>query len=206
MFVLHPTKEVGTEAPKNIQNDNLYKSESGYFEYLYEGTDLKKMVFITNKETGWKIAGTMYSSEVDQEASPILDNTLLVLCLAYIIGGVIVYMIKVESMTAAVGLSSCQIQQIQFLYDCKNDTLALSRLEHSFAGESRGADVDEQPCELVYLDPASTDVRTDEEIHLHIEGICSQKVYRIITKQQKKRHFPTRERLAFFSCNHSIMA
>ncbi len=92
-FVLHPTKEVGTEAPKNTQNDNLYKSESGYFEYLHEGTDLKKMVFITNKETGWKIAGTMYSSEVDQEASPILDNTLLVLCLAFIIGGVIVYLI-----------------------------------------------------------------------------------------------------------------
>ena len=92
-FVFHPTKEIGTTAPKNIQNDNLYKGESGYFEYLHEGKDLKKMVYATNKETGWKIAGTMYSSEVDEEASSILYNTLLVLCIAFVLGGGLVYVI-----------------------------------------------------------------------------------------------------------------
>lgn len=92
-FVLHPTKEAGSDAPKNIQNDNLYKSEHGYFEYLHEGKDLKKMAFVTNRETGWKIAGTMYSSEVDVEASAILDKTLLVLISSLVIGGVVVAVI-----------------------------------------------------------------------------------------------------------------
>lgn len=33
------------------------------------------MTFVTNPLTGWKIAGTMYESEVAEEAAPILNRT-----------------------------------------------------------------------------------------------------------------------------------
>ncbi|MDO7906947.1 methyl-accepting chemotaxis protein [Paenibacillus sp. JX-17] len=89
-FVSHPTKEAGTKAPDNVQNNNLYKSDSGYFDYLYENKDMKKMAFTTNKLTHWKIAGTMYQDEVTQQAAPILRITLIVLIASMIIGGLLV--------------------------------------------------------------------------------------------------------------------
>lgn len=95
-FILHPTREVGTEAPKNVQNDNLYKSESGYFEYLHDGVDPKKMFFTTNPETGWKLAGTMYSEEVDQEASEIQTRTMIILVGVIAVGAVIIYLMIIS--------------------------------------------------------------------------------------------------------------
>lgn len=92
-FVYHPTNEVGSAAPQNVQNDNLYKSDGGYFTYLHNGQDKKKMVFLTNKETGWKLAGTMYQNEVTSEASPIVRGSIIVLVVSAIIGAVIVTLI-----------------------------------------------------------------------------------------------------------------
>ncbi|GAA4719560.1 methyl-accepting chemotaxis protein [Brevibacillus fulvus] len=89
-MVVHPTVKPGDLAPKNVQNDNLFKSESGYFEYLFNGTDWKKMFFTTNQETGWKLAGTMYSNEVEQQAAPILRSTLIVLIISFLLGAVLV--------------------------------------------------------------------------------------------------------------------
>nr|WP_106784410.1 methyl-accepting chemotaxis protein [Lysinibacillus timonensis] len=94
-FVYHPSKELGTQAPENEQNMNLYKSDSGTFSYLYEGKDQKDMFFATNELTGWKLAGTMYSNEVDHYAMPVLINTIIVIIVSIIvISIVIVFVIR----------------------------------------------------------------------------------------------------------------
>lgn len=87
--VYHPTYEIGKEVPKIDVNERLYESESGNFSYTFEG-DPKKMVFYTNRESGWKIAGTMFEREVTEEAAPILNKTLLVLIISVILGGALV--------------------------------------------------------------------------------------------------------------------
>ncbi|RTQ90164.1 methyl-accepting chemotaxis protein [Lysinibacillus telephonicus] len=89
-FVYHPEKEIGTEAPDNEQNNNLYKTDSGTFSYLHEGKDQKEMFFTTNALTGWKLAGTMYSNEIDKAAMPILINTLIVIIASIIVGSILI--------------------------------------------------------------------------------------------------------------------
>ncbi|PKG22409.1 methyl-accepting chemotaxis protein [Niallia nealsonii] len=94
-FVYHPKKELGSTAPASVQNDNLYKKESGTFEYLYNGQDKKKMFFTTNDLTGWKLAGTLYSNEVNKEAFPILQKTAIVIIISMVISAIfVVFIIK----------------------------------------------------------------------------------------------------------------
>ncbi|CAM3936803.1 methyl-accepting chemotaxis protein [Cohnella lubricantis] len=94
-YVYHPTNEIGSAAPDNEEIQNLFKSESDYFTYQLNGST-KKMVFSTNSETGWKIAGTMYQSEVDSEAAPIIRITLIVLGIALVIGLILVTFITLS--------------------------------------------------------------------------------------------------------------
>jgi methyl-accepting chemotaxis protein len=94
--VVHPTIQAGTDAPKNVQSDNLYKSDSGNFDYNEK--ELNKITFVTNAETGWKIAGTMYDREIANEAAPIWKNTGTVLIISIILGGILVYLIIISIM------------------------------------------------------------------------------------------------------------
>ncbi|KMY51542.1 methyl-accepting chemotaxis protein [Peribacillus loiseleuriae] len=90
-YIAHPTKESGSETKESFF-DTMYKSETGTFEYQFDG-QAKKMAFTTNKVTGWKLGGTILASEVDDSASPIFKSTLTVLIIAIIIGAVVVYFI-----------------------------------------------------------------------------------------------------------------
>lgn len=101
-FVYHPEKELGSEAPATIQNENLYKKESGTFEYLYNNQDEKKMFFTTNNLTGWKLAGTLYANEVEEEAFPILQKTAVVILLSIVISTILVTFI-IRSITKPMG-------------------------------------------------------------------------------------------------------
>lgn len=92
-FIYHPDLEEGIEAPKTEQYDQLYTRDSGSFSYLDEGKDQKEMFFTTNKLTGWILAGTMYSSEVDDEAYPILLNTLLIIIASIVVGSILIILI-----------------------------------------------------------------------------------------------------------------
>lgn len=89
-FISHPTNEAGSEAEEDFY-DKLYDSDSGTFDYKYEGE--KKLAFATNDITGWKIAGTMYQSEVNEAVKPILHSTLAILFIALILGGVTILFI-----------------------------------------------------------------------------------------------------------------
>ncbi|WP_047153853.1 methyl-accepting chemotaxis protein [Aneurinibacillus tyrosinisolvens] len=89
--VVHPTTKP-TEQLKSDAITKMFQSDSGQFDYVNENK-AKKMVFSTNKITGWKIAGTMFSDEVKKEAAPIFYKMILVLFIALIVGVIAVYFI-----------------------------------------------------------------------------------------------------------------
>ena len=80
-------------ANEEFYND-LYKKEQGTFTYSLDNQD-KMMSFITNDLTGWKIAGNLYRAELTKAASPILQKTLLIIFISFLIGaGFIIFMIR----------------------------------------------------------------------------------------------------------------
>ncbi|GAX90274.1 methyl-accepting chemotaxis protein [Effusibacillus lacus] len=95
-YVIHPTAKPGTEANGEWM-DKVYGQDSGSFSYLLDGQS-KEMVFVTNKLTGWKISGTMYTDEISNEARPIFYRTLLVIAIAVMAGAALMYFI-VRSIT-----------------------------------------------------------------------------------------------------------
>ena len=92
-FIYHPEKKAGSVAPDNVQNNNLYKNETGSFQYQYNDKEKKEMVYTTNELTGWKLAGTFYSSEFTNSAAPILNTTIIVIIISIILGAVLIYFI-----------------------------------------------------------------------------------------------------------------
>ncbi|KJD45878.1 methyl-accepting chemotaxis protein [Paenibacillus terrae] len=87
-YIVHPTKAPGTKIA-DIESP-MYESDAGEYEYRYEGQS-KYMNYATNKLTGWKIGGTLYLSEVDEAAQPILISTLLTVVGCLVVGIIIVY-------------------------------------------------------------------------------------------------------------------
>ncbi|MFD1851443.1 methyl-accepting chemotaxis protein [Oceanobacillus bengalensis] len=90
-YIYHPSIEAGSEATEDFYNE-IYDAETGQFDYSYDG-GTKKLAFSTSEATGWKIAGTMYQSEVKQSVTPILNTTLIVIVIAIILGTAIVLFI-----------------------------------------------------------------------------------------------------------------
>ncbi|MFD2629215.1 methyl-accepting chemotaxis protein [Oceanobacillus kapialis] len=87
-YITHPSNEPGAEATESFMKD-LHVSNEGKFDYKFDG-DKKKLAFTTNDTTGWKIAGTMYQSEVEDAVKPIFHTTLIVIAIALAIGIVVV--------------------------------------------------------------------------------------------------------------------
>ncbi|MCG6199574.1 cache domain-containing protein, partial [Anoxybacillus sp. LAT_38] len=71
-FIVHPEQKAGTEAEKADYIDRLYTTEAGTFEYVNQDGLSKKMAYVTNGLTGWKLAGTYYVSEADADAARVL--------------------------------------------------------------------------------------------------------------------------------------
>ncbi|MFD1452172.1 MULTISPECIES: methyl-accepting chemotaxis protein [Oceanobacillus] len=90
-YISHPDMEAGTEASEAFF-DKLYESETGQFNYSFEG-DQKQLAFDTSEITGWKIAGTMFDSEIAENVSPILNTTVFVIIIALILGTVLIVFI-----------------------------------------------------------------------------------------------------------------
>ncbi|MBU7592769.1 methyl-accepting chemotaxis protein [Metabacillus halosaccharovorans] len=90
-FIVHPNNPTGEQAKEDFYN-NLYSKESGSFHYVLKNED-KELHFETNKLTGWKVAGTFYSEEVNFSTQPILITTLIVIGISIILGGMAVVII-----------------------------------------------------------------------------------------------------------------
>lgn len=95
-YLVHPTYKLGSQA-KGSWVQPLLEKDSGRIAYKLNGVD-KEMDFTTNKLTGFKIAGTMYMSEVNQDSNPILITTFLIVGIFILIGVIISYLI-VNSIT-----------------------------------------------------------------------------------------------------------
>jgi methyl-accepting chemotaxis protein len=90
-MIYHPTVEAGTLAEED-HYQLMYKDNKGEFDYQLDSQD-KKMSFTTNELTGWKIGGTMYTSEIKDSASPIFNKTLITVVIALIVGTVVTFFI-----------------------------------------------------------------------------------------------------------------
>lgn len=90
-FIVHPDETFGEEATDALY-DQLYTSESGTFDYTFDGEN-KFMAFSTNETTGWKIAGTMYTSEITEATRPILIKTAATILLSLLAGAALVWAI-----------------------------------------------------------------------------------------------------------------
>ncbi|MBA4533270.1 methyl-accepting chemotaxis protein [Brevibacillus halotolerans] len=84
-YLVHPTIKSGTDF-KEKWEDELFAKKSGQIK-LDESNEF--IAFETNKVTGWKIAGNMFSSEIQEAAQPIFTQTLVVIAVALLAGTIL---------------------------------------------------------------------------------------------------------------------
>lgn len=102
-FLVAPGVTVGDTVDSLIAGP-MFKSGSGQMEYVNERDGKsKKMVFVTNPLTGWKIGGTWYIDEVKEEAAPIFRTTLIVL-IAAMAAGLAAILFIIRSITSPLRL------------------------------------------------------------------------------------------------------
>lgn len=88
--VIHPTIKTTDDA--GDWSKPMLASVGGQYAYLFQGKN-KELYFETNKETGWKICGTIYTSEITDAASTIFNVTLSFIILFGILATVLAYFI-----------------------------------------------------------------------------------------------------------------
>lgn len=86
-----PGKKAGSKSSTGI-TERMYKQKSGTFSYVKSGVD-KKMVYTTDPLTGWKIAGTMNTKEINDAVKPIMYETYLVVLIFLVLGAILSYFI-----------------------------------------------------------------------------------------------------------------
>lgn len=87
--IVHPAHKAG-HVSKETWLDEVYAKSSGQVDYELNGSP-KIMDFVTNEETGWKIAGTINVQEFKDAAQPIFQTTVIVIVIGLLIGFVVVY-------------------------------------------------------------------------------------------------------------------
>ncbi|MFK3939912.1 methyl-accepting chemotaxis protein [Alkalihalobacillus sp. NPDC078783] len=83
-FISHPTNDLGTVAQEDFFA-SMYQSEEGSFAYTYDSEE-KYMSFLTNEQTGWKLAGTFFMDEIDDAVNPIWRSTITVIVITLVLG------------------------------------------------------------------------------------------------------------------------
>ncbi|MCG7379285.1 methyl-accepting chemotaxis protein [Paenibacillus sp. ACRSA] len=79
-YVVSPVVEAGTQDTSDTLNE-MFEKQEGQFDYVYNDQP-KMMIFSTNEATGWKIAGTMFKSEVTEASKDIRMATFIVILAA----------------------------------------------------------------------------------------------------------------------------
>ncbi|AHL72639.1 methyl-accepting chemotaxis protein [Bacillus altitudinis] len=95
-IVAHPEEKSGSAVTENISSI-LYSGKEGTSTYENKG-EQKRLVFVTNDLTGWKIAGTMFVSETEEAAQPVWNSAIILLISSFILGGIAIFFI-VRSIT-----------------------------------------------------------------------------------------------------------
>ncbi|OLP64095.1 Methyl-accepting chemotaxis protein McpB [Bacillus pumilus] len=86
-----PTQKSGNKVDKSLA-DIIYQKKEGKGDYTFEGID-KKVAYVTNELTGWKIGGTMLVSEVEDAAKPVFNTAIIVFSVTLIVAGTLVFFI-----------------------------------------------------------------------------------------------------------------
>lgn len=86
-----PTQKSGSQVNENLATI-IYKNKEGSGSYTLKGTD-KKVAYVTNELTGWKIGGTMLVSEVEEAAKPVFNTAIIVFSITLIVAGTLIFFI-----------------------------------------------------------------------------------------------------------------
>ncbi|HCO81239.1 MULTISPECIES: methyl-accepting chemotaxis protein [Bacillus] len=86
-----PTQKPGSKVNENLANI-IFKNKQGNGSYTLNGTD-KKVAYVTNELTGWKIGGTMLVSEVEEAAKPVFNTAIIVFSVTLIVAGTLIFFI-----------------------------------------------------------------------------------------------------------------
>lgn len=86
-----PTQKPGSQVNENLANI-IFKNKEGSGSYTLKGTD-KKVAYVTNELTGWKIGGTMLVSEVEDAAKPVFNTAIIVFSVTLIVAGILIFFI-----------------------------------------------------------------------------------------------------------------
>ncbi|AIQ13448.1 methyl-accepting chemotaxis protein [Paenibacillus durus] len=98
-YLVSPGVKIGDTAKLEVIG-RMFKSGSDELDYVNERDGkTKKLIFVTNALTGWKIAGTWYIDEVKREAAPIFRMTLIVL-IAAMAAGLALILFIIRSITS----------------------------------------------------------------------------------------------------------
>lgn len=84
-YLVHPTIKSGTDFKETWEKE-IFAKKSGQIE-LDETNEF--ISYETNKVTGWKIAGKMFSSEIQEAVQPIFTQTLVVIVAALLAGTIL---------------------------------------------------------------------------------------------------------------------
>ena len=90
-YVANPKIKAGTEVESSL-SEQMYGKEKGMFTYNDQDQEMQT-VYTTNKLTGWKIGGTMFTDEITDAAQPVFNMAAIVLAAAIVLGGILVYFI-----------------------------------------------------------------------------------------------------------------
>lgn len=86
-----PTQKSGSQVNENLASI-IFKNKEGSGSYTLKGTD-KKVAYVTNELTGWKIGGTMLVSEVEEAAKPVFNTDIIVFSVTLIVAGTLIFFI-----------------------------------------------------------------------------------------------------------------
>lgn len=86
-----PTQKSGSQVNENLASI-IFKNKEGSGSYTLKGTD-KKVAYVTNELTGWKIGGTMLVSEVEEAAKPVFNTAIIVFSVTLIVAGTLIFFI-----------------------------------------------------------------------------------------------------------------
>lgn len=93
-YLVHPDETLGQESAETFVK-KMFDSESGSFDYVYQDSP-KKMTFMLNELTGWRIGGTISKSEVVSATADIRNTASMVIGISVLLALVLIYF-NVES-------------------------------------------------------------------------------------------------------------
>lgn len=88
-FLVHPSETIGQETSLEFVK-KMFEGETGSFDYAYQNLQ-KKLTYVTNELTGWRIAGTISKDEVTVATADIRTTVFVVIGLSVLFALVLIY-------------------------------------------------------------------------------------------------------------------